>query len=139
VNWATVICVGAAGGAIVSVVAFCGDVFTWQQTRRTAHLNRRAAHARHAVELPTLRKYIDPWPDFVALLTRIVLGVLAGAVFRFQVTTPQAAFMVGASAPALLTQLGNARMAKPADGGTEPPTVPAMPFTVPDMPGSEKG
>src|SRR5690348_5007163 len=65
VNWLTIICLGAAGGAIVTVVGFCADVFSWQQTRRTAHLKRDQ-------ELPTLRAYVDPWPDFVALLTRIV-------------------------------------------------------------------
>jgi hypothetical protein len=113
-NWSTAICLGAAGGAIVSVVAFCADVFSWQQTRQ-------AAHETQAGELPTLRKQVDPWPDFVVLITRVVLGVLAVSVFRFQVTTPLAAFTVGASGPGLLAQLGNARQAKAKSEGTDRP------------------
>lgn len=131
-NWLTVICLGAAGGAIVSVVAFCGDVFSWQQTRRAAHLKR-------AAELPTLRKHVDPWPDLVALITRIILGVLAGVVFRSQMTTPLAAFAVGASAPALLTQLGNARMVKTENEGTELAAVASIRLVEPEMPKSEEG
>ena len=131
-NWLTVICLGAAGGAIVTVVGFCADVFAWQQTRRTAYLKRDP-------KLPTLRAYVDPWPDFVALLTRIVLGVLAGIVFRSQVTTPLAAFAVGASAPALLTQLGNARLAKPADEGTGLDAAASMKLAAVETPKSEEG
>jgi hypothetical protein len=118
-NWLTVICLGAAGGAIVSAVAFCADVFSWQQTRR-------AAHEARVAELPTLRKHVDPWPDFVVLITRVILGVFAVSVFHFQVTTPLAAFTVGASGPGLLAQLGNARMGKVKNEGTEPVTVPSI-------------
>jgi hypothetical protein len=131
-NWLTVICLGAVGGAIVSAVAFCADVFSWHQTRRIAHAKRLA-------KLPTLREYADPWPDIVVLLTRIVLGVLAGIVFRSQVTTPLAAFAVGASAPALLTQLGSARMAKPGNEGTEPSAAPSIKLVELETSMSEEG
>jgi hypothetical protein len=131
VNWLTVICLGAAGGAIVSVVAFCADVFAWQQVRRAAHLKRDPV-------LPPLRDYIDPFPDFVSLLTRVVLGILAGVVFRSQVTTPLAAFAVGASAPALLTQLGNARVVK-AETGTEPSVTPSVQLAAVETPKSGEG
>ena len=130
-NWLIVIGLGAAGGAVVSVVAFAADVFSWQQARRAAHLKR--------AELPTLRKHVDPWPDFVVLLTRLALGAIAAAVFRSQVTTPLAAFAVGASAPALLTQLGNARMVKPAGAGTEPGAVASVRLVESEMPKPGEG
>ena len=122
-NWLTVIGLCAAGGAIVTVVAFCADVFSWEQTRRAAHLRRDP-------ELPRLGDYIDLFPDVMSCLTRIALGVIAGVVFRSQVTTPLAAFAVGASAPALLTQLGNARLSRQGSEGTAPPGT-APPGTVP--------
>jgi hypothetical protein len=120
VNWLTVMGLSACGGGIVSVVAFCSDIFGWQQARRAAHLKR-------ARRLPPLREYVDPWPDFVSLLTRIALGVIAGLVFRSQITTVTAAIALGASAPALLSQLGTARTVKiPAEEGTEQPAVPSI-------------
>lgn len=103
--WLTVVGLCACGGGVVSVVAFCSDVFGWQQARRAAHLKR-------APSLPPLRKFLDPWPDFVSLLTRIALGLIAGLVFRSQITTTTAAIAMGASAPALLSQLGTARTIK---------------------------
>jgi hypothetical protein len=132
VNWLTIICLGAAGGAIVSLVAFCADVFSWQQTRRAAHMSR-------AAKLPTLRKHVDFWPDFVALITRIILGVFAVTVFRFQVTTPLAAFTVGASGPGLLAQLGNARMVKAGNEGTELAAVPSIRLVEAEAQTSEEG
>lgn len=129
-NWLAVIFLCAVGGAIVSVVGFCGDLFSWQKTRR-------AAHEKQLAELPTLRAYVDPWPDFVVLLTRIFLGVLAGVIFKAQVTTPLAAFAIGASAPALLTQFGNGRAAKPAEDGTGLASVASIRLV--EEPKSEEG
>src|SRR5450755_4513174 len=120
VNWLAVATLSACGGAIVSVVAFCSDILAWQQARRSAHSKRPRS-------LPPLKEYVDPWPDFVSLITRMALGVIAGLVFQSQVTTATAAIAVGASAPGLLSQLGPARTIKiQADEGTEHHAAPSI-------------
>ena len=132
-HWLTVIGLSACGGAVVSLVAFCSDIFGWQQARRATHLKR-------AKNLPPLSEYVDPWPDFVSLLTRITLGVIAGVIFRSQVTTTTAAVAMGASAPALLSQLGTARTIKiPAEEATEQHAAPSLRLAEVDPPLSEEG
>ena len=93
---------GACGGAIIEVVAFWGNVLAWREARR-------AVRAAGKKRLPPFTRYFDPAADVLALLTRVALGVVAGGVLREQVVGTVAAIMVGASAPALLLQLGNAR------------------------------
>ena len=148
-NWVTVVCLSAAGGAIVSVVAFCGDVFAWQQIRRAAHVKKRAARSKRTQDPLTLREYVDPWPEFAVMITRVALGVIAGALFRSQETTALAAVAVGSSAPALLAQLGAAKpgrdsedateaaeeQAEPASNGTGPAAAASIQLAEPEMPG----
>jgi hypothetical protein len=97
-GWLAVVGLGACGGAVVSLVAFCSNVFAW-------HEARYAARARRVRRLPKLAKYVDPYPDLTVLVTRMVLGGAAGAIFHAQVRGVEAAIAVGASAPALLSQL----------------------------------
>jgi hypothetical protein len=132
VNWFTATTLGACGGAIVSLVAFCADIFAWQQARRTAREKR-------ATKLPLLKNYIDLPADILALVTRIALGAAAGAIFHSEVTGLQAAIAVGASAPVLLSQLGNARTVKTAaEEGTEQPAIPSIGLANADPPISEE-
>src|ERR1700753_2506362 len=132
-DWLTLIGFSACGGAIVSIVAFCSDVFGWQHARRTAHLRREQ-------ELPALSRYIDPWPDVVSLLTRVALGVIAGLLFRSQVTTTTAAIALGASAPSLLSQLGTARTIKvPAEEISAPSKSPSLRLAEVEPPITEEG
>lgn len=101
-DWQVTTVLGACGGAVVSLVTFCSNIFTWYEDRHTAH-------ARRAKKLPKLTSYVDLYPDLAVLVTRVVLGVAAGAIFHAQVSGAEAAIAVGASAPALLAQLRTGR------------------------------
>jgi hypothetical protein len=69
-------------------------------------------------QLPPLGKYIDAPSDALAALTRLSLGASAGWIFSPQLTGAFAAVAVGASAPALLRQLGSARTIQAAISGS---------------------
>jgi hypothetical protein len=73
------------------------------------HAARLRARATKRRKLPALTSYIDPLADLLVLITRMGLGALAGALFHAQVIGATAAIAVGASAPALLRQVGAAR------------------------------
>jgi len=98
----TVVGLGACGGAVVQIVAFCGRLQAWQSARLHA---RSAEHS----PLPRLTSYIDPLADILVLFTRLGLGGLAAGVFHAQISGATAAVAVGAAAPALLRQLVTAR------------------------------
>jgi hypothetical protein len=102
VNWVVAAAFGASGGGIVSAVALCADILKWQEARRLAR-------GRRSRRIPKLNDFIDPYPDLVALVTRAALGAVAAGIFHDQVIGIQAAVAVGASAPALLSQLGSGR------------------------------
>ncbi|RJO77708.1 hypothetical protein D5S18_08230, partial [Nocardia panacis] len=59
--------------------------------------------------VPHWDRFFDPRPDALAAATRLILGAAAGGLFHGQVTTMLAAVAVGASAPALLGQMGAVR------------------------------
>jgi hypothetical protein len=92
---------GAIGGAVAEAVHGCGNLFAWQKARHTALLRNR--------QPPALTKYIDPLSDVLVAVTRLLMGAGAGWVFHDQVTGVTAAIAVGASAPALLAQVGAGR------------------------------
>jgi hypothetical protein len=102
VDWLTATALGASGGAIVEVISLWGNLTAWQKARRDALNSKKRS-------LPSLTTYMDPLPDTLVALTRFLLGALAGLMFHSQVTGTMAAIAVGASAPALLRQLGTAR------------------------------
>ncbi|MFD9632065.1 hypothetical protein [Streptomyces violascens] len=91
---------GAGGGLIAEAVVTFGRLKAWQQARHTAR-------AREA-PLPRLDMFVDPLADSLAALLRVLLGGVAGCLLHAQVTGVYAAVAVGASAPALLAQVGRA-------------------------------
>lgn len=97
-SWYAAVGYGAVGGLIVEAVMFWGRLRAWQEAR---HLALASNGAR-----PTLREFIDPWPDLAVATTRALLGCVVGFVLHGELTGAYAAVAVGASAPALLTQFG---------------------------------
>ena len=116
---------GAFGGSIVSAVAFCTDVLAWQEERRR--------YARIGVDpKPKLTTFMDLKADSLVLLTRFVLGAVAGSVFHAEVIGPTAAIAVGASAHALLAQFGKNSPYEPRHTRNSA-LVPPQPRTVPEI------
>ncbi len=95
----TAVC-GAGGGLIVEAVVTFGRLRDWQQARHAARAT--------AGQLPPIGKFVDPLADSLAALFRVVLGCAAAWLLHGEVTGEYAAVTVGASAPALLAQVGRA-------------------------------
>jgi len=95
------IALGAAGGAIAEAADRWGDLADWQRARHAARLNQEA--------LPALTKYIDPVADALVALSRLAMGAFVGWLLHGEVSGVSAAIAVGATAPALLAQVGAAR------------------------------
>ncbi|MEV4559163.1 hypothetical protein AB0K51_19550 [Kitasatospora sp. NPDC049285] len=113
-NWLAAAGYGAVGGALVELVVTNGRLLAWQAAR-----HRAREHPRRRV--PPLRNFIDPSADVAAALSRIALGALGGWLLHSQISGLYAAVAAGASAPALLRQLGTATSLQNIVGGTEPP------------------
>ncbi|WP_284433015.1 hypothetical protein [Streptomyces sp. TUS-ST3] len=111
--WTTSIACGGLGGLVVEIVVFYGRIATWQAAR-----HRALAKDRRRDQLPSLGKYIDAPSDALAAVTRLTLGAGAGWIFSPQLTGVFAAVAVGASAPALLRQLGSAKTLQAALSGS---------------------
>ncbi len=122
-TWAEAMACGAGGGLIAEAVVTFGRLRSWQQAR----------HAQRAVagDLPPIGVFIDPPADGLAALFRVLLGGMAGWLLHTEVTGVYAAAAVGASAPALLAQLGRSTTADgalhSAPGGQDPGASPALP------------
>jgi hypothetical protein len=117
--WIEAAAYGAGGGLITEAVVTFGRLHAWQQARHTA----RAA----AAPLPRLGMFVDPFADSLAALLRVALGGAAGWLLHAEITGVYAAVTVGASAPALLAQVG--RSTTPAEalhgpGGAQPDAPP---------------
>jgi hypothetical protein len=95
------IALGAAGGAIAEATDRWADLADWQRARHAARLGQEA--------LPPLTKYIDPIADGLVALTRVAMGAFVGWLLHSEVVGVSAAIAVGATAPALLAQVGAAR------------------------------
>ena len=93
---------GACGGALVQLIDLSVAVKEWQQARHAALTKRQTS-------LPRLATYVDVPADSLVFLTRVALGAVAAFIFHAQVVGATAAVAVGASAPALLRQLGALR------------------------------
>ncbi|SCL34857.1 hypothetical protein GA0070624_5101 [Micromonospora rhizosphaerae] len=110
-DWAAAAALGMIGGGIVEVVAVWGNLAAWQKAR---HLARRRGR-----RLPPMIRYVDPAADTLVAVTRLVLGAAAALILHTQISGAVTAIAVGASAPALLAQLGAARaLSAPAEGDT---------------------
>lgn len=112
-DWQAATGFGAAGGAVVEVIVLFGNLTTWQAARSAARRRNRA--------LPSLARFVDLPADLAVAVTRLLLGALAGLLFHDQVTGTMAAIAVGASAPALLRQLGRATTVQEAVAGDHEP------------------
>ena len=111
-NWLVVTALGTCGGAIVQLIDLAVSAKEWQKARREARIRRKTP-------MPKLGAYVDVPADSLVFLTRLALGAVAGFIFHDQVVGPTAAVAVGASAPALLKQLGTLHtLDEPADEGT---------------------
>ncbi|MGW0883142.1 hypothetical protein [Streptomyces sp. NPDC002671] len=131
-TWFEATVCGAGGGLIVEAVVTFGRLHAWQQARHAA----RAAADR----LPPIGEFVDPLADSLAALFRVALGGAAAWLLHAEVTGVYAAVTVGASAPALLAQLGSATTVAGAlrggDGGepsgsTSPADSPGSPESLP--------
>ncbi|MFE9569890.1 hypothetical protein ACFYMW_15520 [Streptomyces sp. NPDC006692] len=112
-TWVEAAACGAGGGLIVEAVVTFGRLNAWQQAR---HMARAAAG-----ELPRIDAYVDPLADSLAALFRVALGGTAAWLLHAEVTGVYAAVTVGASAPALLAQVGRATSAADALRGPQGP------------------
>lgn len=99
-SWIGAAACGAGGGLIVEAVTTFGRLNDWQQAR---HAARTAGN-----QLPRIDRFIDPLADSLAALFRVALGSVAAWLLHDEVTGVYAAVTVGASAPALLAQVGRA-------------------------------
>ncbi|WP_406141666.1 hypothetical protein [Streptomyces sp. NBC_01089] len=111
-RWAEATAYGAGGGLIVEAVVTYGRLRTWQQARHAARVA--------GDQLPRIGKFVDPSADSLAALFRVMLGAAAGWMLHAEITGVYAAVTVGASAPALLAQLGRGTTPTDALRG-EPP------------------
>ena len=128
-SWAEAAAYGAGGGLIVEAVVTFGRFHAWQQARHTARAT--------ADQLPRIDRFVDPLADSLAALFRVVLGGAAAWLLHDQVTGVYAAVTVGASAPALLAQMGRATTTADAlragpngeepSGSSPPPSPPELP------------
>jgi hypothetical protein len=89
------------GGLLVELVAVASNVISWQNARREARASGDPQ--------PGISNFIDLPADSLVAITRLALGALAGMAFHNGITEELAAIAVGASAPALLQQIGAAR------------------------------
>lgn len=103
-QWLTACVLGACGGAIVEFIEVWGDLAEWRQARQAAW------HRHGGSRLPSPADFVDVSKHGLLLASRLILGVTAGAIFHAQVTGSVAAIAVGATAPALLEQLGRGRV-----------------------------
>jgi hypothetical protein len=98
-DWLVVTALGACGGAIVQLIDLAVSAKEWQKARREARVKRESS-------MPKLVVYVDVPADSLVFLTRLALGAVAAFIFHAQIVGATAAVAVGASAPALLRQLG---------------------------------
>jgi hypothetical protein len=101
---------GAAGGSVRGLIEIYNHFTHWRAARHQFRQQQRSG-AAEASAAPQLASYLDAVPETVALVIHTSLGAGAGFLFTAtgQVTGAFAAIVVGASAPALLTQLGQLR------------------------------
>ncbi|MFD0374567.1 hypothetical protein [Streptomyces sp. NPDC127112] len=114
-TWIEVTACGAGGGLIAEAVVTFGRLHAWQQARHAARASTSP--------LPAFGAFVDPLADSLSALFRVALGGAAAWLLHAEVTGVYAAVTVGASAPALLAQVGRASTAADAlrgPGSEEP-------------------
>ncbi|MEW1636946.1 hypothetical protein AB0469_23060 [Streptomyces sp. NPDC093801] len=116
-TWIEAVAAGAGGGLIAEAVVTYGRLRGWQEARHAARASEQP--------LPPLDRFVDPLADSLAALVRVALGGAAGWLLHTEVTGIYAAVTVGASAPALLAQIG--RASTPAEALRSPAEAPPQP------------
>lgn len=121
-TWIEAVASGAVGGLIAEAAVTYGRLRSWQGARHTARASE--------TQLPPLGRFVDPLADSLAALMRVALGGAAGWLLHTEVTGIYAAVTVGASAPALLAQIGRATtpaetLRAPDEVPLETPAIPA--------------
>ncbi|MEV0618713.1 hypothetical protein AB0I81_35705 [Nonomuraea sp. NPDC050404] len=109
---------GAVGGAIIEILYVWSSLTAWQQARRKVRQKKRG-------KMPRLSEYLDPVADSLVAVTRLALGAAACLLFKDQITGSMAAIAVGASAPALLRQVGTLRSLRGMPAAEPPAAGPA--------------
>ncbi|WP_460061016.1 hypothetical protein [Streptomyces sp. YKOK-I1] len=123
----TLILLGAAGGALRTLLDVYARFLDWQAARR----GHRQTPNGNTAELPVFRDYFDPVADPVAAVVHSAMGAGAAVLFGTtgQVSGAYAAVVVGISAPVILTQLGRVQSVSDAvtggPGGSQPGPGPA--------------
>ncbi|WP_158812853.1 hypothetical protein [Streptomyces rimosus] len=120
------ILVGAAGGTLRGIIDAYNCLMEWQDARRFQRQHSDDAESGNG----RLRfsDYFDPVADPIALVVHAVMGGGAAALFGMtgQINGVYATFAVGASAPALLTQMAQLRFVSEAVAGAPQPTSEAV-------------
>ncbi|WP_202426608.1 hypothetical protein [Streptomyces sp. HUCO-GS316] len=114
------ILLGAAGGALRGVLDAYTRFLDWQADRRAC----RQLPAGQENKPPSFQEYFDPVADPIAAVVHSAMGAGTAVLFGTtgQVSGAYAAFVVGLSAPVILTQLGRVQSASAV--GTESPQTP---------------
>jgi hypothetical protein len=120
---------GAVGGSLRAVLDLYTQITVWQTVRRRYRMENSSRARRQPP--PPLSNFIDVVPEAIAGVVHMGLGATAGMLFggTGQIAGVYAAILVGASAPALLMQLGHVKSIKDAVVGTsvteggEPPGI----------------
>lgn len=117
------ILLGALGGSLRGLIGLYNSAMLWQSARREFRLNS----AQETQEPPPFRDFFDPLADSIAALLHTILGAGAALLLGLsgQITGGYAAVVVGISAPALLTQLGNLQPISDAVSGDTSQSAPA--------------
>ncbi|MFE0138084.1 hypothetical protein ACFWY6_42040 [Streptomyces sp. NPDC059037] len=128
------ILLGAAGGVLRGVLDAYNCVLDWQAARRE---HRQAPAAGQEPRPPLFRDHFDPVADTAAAVIHSGMGAGAAVLFGTtgQISGAYAAFVVGVSAPVILTQLG--RIQAVSDAVTGAPTAPA-PAPAPEAAGAQQ-
>jgi hypothetical protein len=93
VSWLPIALLGGAGGAIAWLLAIKDQIHGW--------IAKRSYYRDAGLRPPGFTAYIDCPAQSLAMLTKIVLGVIAASIFRDQV---ELAIGVGAAGPEMLVQ-----------------------------------
>ncbi|MEU9194267.1 hypothetical protein [Streptomyces hundungensis] len=144
----TLILLGASGGMLRGLIEVYNRFLEWQADRR----EHRAVPGGAQGEPPQFQGYFDPVADPIAAVVHSALGAGAAVLFGTtgQISGAYAAFVVGISAPVILTQLGRIEsvgeavagaqnpVARPADAALQPEPPGAVGQAVPSAPASPR-
>jgi hypothetical protein len=130
--WWQFVLLGAAGGAIVEVLATFRCVAAWQDARRSHDGTIKRVP-------PKLARYVDVPAHAIMLPARMLLGAAAALLCGVtgQVTGPYGAVAIGCAAPVLLAQLGSIpQIAETVNGTSGTRKLPGeqTPMVRPDVP-----